>query len=148
MAKKYFGIPCAAYLLLIRDEKILLLRRCNTGYRDGMYGLVSGHLEENETPHDCMIREAEEEAGILLRPEDLTVVHIMHRRDKERGGQRVDYFLTATAWEGEPQNKEPHKCDDLSWFPVNNLPENTLDYIQHVIASYPNGIFYSDFGFE
>lgn len=147
MAKNHFSIPCAAYLLLVQDGKILLSRRYNTGYRDGMYGLVSGHLEENETPHDCMIREAGEEAGIVLRPENLTVVHIMHRRDKESGGQRVDYFLTATAWEGEPRNMEPHKCDDLSWFPLQQLPENTLDFIREVIRLWPNSIFYSDFGF-
>ena len=147
MAKNHFSIPCASYLLLVDNNKVLLLRRFNTGYRDGMYSLVAGHLEEKETPEQCMIREAEEEVGILLKPEDLKVVHVMHRIDKEYGGQRVDYFLTAKQWQGTPRNMEPHKCDDLSWFTVQNLPPNTLDYIQHVIVSWSKGIFYSDFGF-
>lgn len=130
------------------NGKILLLRRYNTGYRDGMYSLVAGHLEEKETPEQCMIREAEEEVGISLKPEDLKVVHIMHRMDKENGSQRVDYFLTAKAWTGTPRNMEPHKCDDLSWFPLASVPENTIDYIQDILCSWQKGIFYSEFGFE
>ena len=38
----------AVYLLLIRDGQILLLRRYNTGYEDGNYGVIAGHVERDE----------------------------------------------------------------------------------------------------
>lgn len=36
-------------LLLIKDNKILLMRRCNTGYEDGKYTLVANYIESNDS---------------------------------------------------------------------------------------------------
>ncbi|NQY54774.1 MAG: NUDIX domain-containing protein, partial [Campylobacteraceae bacterium] len=60
------NIP-ASYLILIRQNKILLLRRHNTGYQDGQYSTIAGHVEEGESFSQCIIREAKEEAGITLK---------------------------------------------------------------------------------
>ena len=38
------AIP-AVYLLLVQDGKILLIRRCNTGYQYGNYSVPAGHME-------------------------------------------------------------------------------------------------------
>ena len=37
--------PVAVHLFFLRDDQILLLRRFNTGYEDGKYSVVAGHLE-------------------------------------------------------------------------------------------------------
>ena len=76
--KRHQNIP-SSYLVLIKDGKVLLLRRFNTGFEDGKYGLAAGHVDKGETFTQCIIRETEEEAGLLLKPEDLKVVHVMHR---------------------------------------------------------------------
>ena len=47
MSEKFKLIP-SVYLLFRNGDKILLLRRANTGYEDGNYGLVSGHVDGNE----------------------------------------------------------------------------------------------------
>ncbi len=132
----------SVYLLLIRDGKILLLRRANTGYEDGNYGLVAGHLDGDERATDGMIREAKEESGIILKPEDLKMVHTMHRRQED---ERVDFFFTAEKWEGEIINTEPDKCDDLSWFPLEALPSNTIPYIKYAIECIRKGVTYSEY---
>jgi hypothetical protein len=41
---------------------------------------------------------------------------------------------------------EPHKCDDLRWFELDNLPENTVLYIRQAIDCISKNIFYSEFG--
>jgi 8-oxo-dGTP pyrophosphatase MutT (NUDIX family) len=92
-----------------------------------------------------MSREAMEEAGLSIRPSDLTLVHTMHRRAEE---ERLGFFFRAERWTGEPVNREPHKCDDLGWFPIDGWPEATIPYIcealRHVLAGEP----YSDFGWS
>jgi len=49
MVNKRFMFRAACYLLLIKKDKMLLLRRFNTGWEDGKYTLISGHLEGDET---------------------------------------------------------------------------------------------------
>lgn len=136
--ERHKNIP-ASYLILCKDNKILLSRRYNTGYEDGMYSLVAGHVDSKETFTQCIIREAKEEAGIVLKAEDVSIAHIMHRNccaDEEY--ERVDVFFRTEKWEGEIVNREPHKCDDLSWFDLDNLPETLLPYVRKAIEGMKN----------
>jgi ADP-ribose pyrophosphatase YjhB (NUDIX family) len=131
------------YLLLIHDNKILLLRRINTGYADGMYGLPSGHLEENETIREGIKREAKEEIGIDLDVDDLKLVHTMHRKENDT---RVDFFFEVSKYQGTPINNEPDKCDDLQWFSLDNLPSNIVAYVKKALENSQNKIIYSESG--
>lgn len=42
-------VNLSVHLLLLNKDNILMLRRYNTGYEDGNYSLIAGHLEKNET---------------------------------------------------------------------------------------------------
>jgi len=134
----------AVYLLLIKHDAVLLLRRFNTGWQDGSYSLVSGHIEGDETVRTAMIREAKEEAGITIQPDDLQFAHVMHRKASDR--EYIDFFFAATKWEGEPQNMEPAKCDHLEWFPLGKLPDNILPNVKQVIEDYTNKRYFSEAG--
>ncbi|MEK7637273.1 MAG: NUDIX domain-containing protein [Patescibacteria group bacterium] len=146
--KRHQLIP-ASYLTLVKDGKVLLLRRFNTGYEDGKYSMVAGHVNEGETFTSCIVREAMEEAGIILKPGDLEVAHVMQRdsRDSENN-HRVDVFFIARQWQGEPQIKEPDKCDDLSWFDLDSLPDNIIPYIRQALEGIKNKTFYSEHGWQ
>jgi 8-oxo-dGTP diphosphatase len=138
-----FKLIAAAYLLFVKDGKILLLRRANTGFEDGNYGLVAGHLDAHESLMHSAIREAKEESGVDIHPKDLEVKTTMHRRQAD---ERIDFFFEVKKWDGEPTNREPDKCDDLRWFPLDGLPANTIPYIRQAIECYQKGISYSEFG--
>lgn len=144
MTKERFKIIPTVYLLLIRNNKILLLRRYNTGFHDGEYSLPAGHLDGNESLIKTIIREAKEEIGIELESEDLKLVHVIHR--KEPTEERVNFFFKAKKWKGEPKIMEPQKCDDLKWSEPDNFPDNIIPYIRQAINSVLNNIFYSEFG--
>ena len=139
---KYIG---SSYLFLIKDRQILLLRRVNTGFMDGMYGLPSGHLDGNETAREGGAREFKEEIGIIINPEDLEVVQVMHR--KAVLDKRIDFFMTAKKYNGDIKNMEPEKCDDLRWFSLSKLPDNIIPYIKESILNFQKGKFYSEWGY-
>lgn len=140
-----FKLISAVHLFLLRDDQILLLRRFNTGYEDGNYSVVAGHLDGGEPVKTAMIREAREEVGIELSEETLEVVQVMHRLTDH---ERIDFFLQATQWRGDIQNLEPHKCDDLAWYPLNHLPLNTIPYIRRAINNYHQKHWFDTYGWK
>ena len=145
MFKDRFKLVASAYLLLVKNDHILLLQRQNTGYEDGNYSVPAGHLDGNETVTDAVIREAKEETGITLYPNNLQVVHVMNRKDNR---EQIDIFFCAKSWNGEVTNMEPEKCGDLSWFPLSNLPDNIIPYVRMAIAYWQSKTFYSELGYH
>jgi ADP-ribose pyrophosphatase YjhB (NUDIX family) len=133
----------AVHLFFLQDDQILLLRRFNTGYEDGNYSVVAGHVDARETVRQAAVREAQEEAGVRLQLEDLEVVQVMNRKSND---ERVDFFLRVRAWEGEIRNLEPGKCDHLAWFSLSALPGNLIPYVRAALENYRQGLFYSEFG--
>ncbi len=135
--------PATVHLLFFRDEKILLLRRFQTGYRDGEYSVPAGHLDGNETVRAAALREAAEEVGVKIQPDDLLFSSVMHRNE---GDERVDFFVIVRAWQGEPFNNEPHKCDELRWEDVKSLPANMIPYVRRAIENEQSGVHFDEFG--
>lgn len=131
------GQRSAVYLILERGDfndggEILMLQRANTGYMDGMYSFVAGHIEFGESVLEAIVREAEEEAGITITSADLTFAHVCHRKSED-DLIYYDFFFRASAWRGEVTNTEPDRCSDLSWFAKDSLPQNAIPYIRIII---------------
>lgn len=138
----------AAYLILTNKKgEILLSKRKNTGYCDGMWGLVSGHIEEKESLIDGLIREAHEEAGFSIKASELQFGCMIHRNSDDNS--RIDVFFV---WEPESipkvKNMEPDKCEELRFFALDQLPETTIPYIEEVLDSCKEGDPYFEFGWE
>ncbi|MDP9371913.1 MAG: NUDIX domain-containing protein [Chloroflexota bacterium] len=143
-----FKLVAAVHLFLVREGRVLLARRCNTGYEDGRYSVIAGHLDGGEEVRAAAAREAREEAGIAIVPDNLAVVGVMHRRAED---ERIDFFLAAGRWMGEIVNAEPHKCDDLAWFPLDRPPENVIPYVRRALDNYrghPGGVWFDSFGWD
>ena len=139
-----FSVPVSVHLMLINDNKILLMRRKDTGFADGFYSMPAGKLEPKESVENAIIREVEEEININIKNETLKTIQVMNRNGSDR--ERIDYFFTVDRWSGEIKNNEPNKCDDLKWFDINNLPKNTIPYIKEAINNYNKKIKFSLFG--
>lgn len=137
-------LPVAVHVFLLRGEHVLLLRRHNTGYEDGNYSVPAGHLDGGESVIAAAVREAREETGIRIAHNDIQVVGVMHRLPSD--GDRIDFFVSAATWDGEPTNMEPEKCDRLAWFPMDQLPENTIPYIRSGVEAYRSGEWFTLFG--
>jgi len=144
LIKERFQVVAAVHILLIKENQILLLRRYNTGYEDGKYSVLAGHLDGDEDFISAAQREALEEGGIQIANEDLHVIGVMHRKAQE---ERIDFFLTAEYWQGEIVNVEPNKCDELKWYSLDELPDNIIPYVRRAINNYKEGKAFDIYGF-
>ena len=139
-----FKLVVAVHLILVENGKILLLKRYNTGYEDGNYSVVAGHIDGKESVVRAMRREAAEEAGIKIEEEDLEIVHVMHRKSKDR--ESIDYFLTCKKYDGKIQIMEKDKCDELKFYDLEKLPINVIPYVRKGIEYYQNDVPFSIYG--
>lgn len=149
MKKERFKITTSVGLLLFREQdgekQIALQRRTNTGFMDGMYdAVVSGHLEKNESLSEALAREATEEANLMIDENDLELAFLFHDVEEEY----LNIYFTCKKYTGEPTIMEPDKCDDMQWFNINKLPENTILKLKGVIESVSKKINYDDACFK
>lgn len=139
------GASVNAYLILRQSDRVLLHLRKNTGYFDGHYSFIAGHVEDGESATDAIIREACEEGGIQINAAQVKVVHVRHRKSDRLN---VDVFFECSAWQGAITNKEPEKCDALTFFALDRLPANIVDDIAEVLKEIKAGRFYSELGWD
>lgn len=126
------GIPTGVHVLLWREGRVLLMRRAGTGFFDGLYSLPGGHLEEGESIPMTAAREMAEELDIRLDPAALRTLGVVHRRSDTN---RIDFFVEARAWTGEPRIAEPDKCDALHWCVPEALPEAMVPYVRTALQA-------------
>ena len=134
--------PVTVHLFFFRENQILLLRRFNTGFRDGEYSVPAGHLDGGETVLRAAIREGKEEVGVDIEETDMTFSSVLHRIEDE---ERVDFFVQVHQWQGEPFNAEPDKCDDLRWVDITALPANIIPYVNQALMNHLNGIPFDEY---
>lgn len=147
MSNERFKLPSAVFLVMRRGDDILLMRRANTGWHDGGYDLPAGHVDGGEASSTATIREGNEELGITINPEDLTLSVLVHGLFED-GKEYYNLFFTVEKWEGMPAIMEPDKCDDLQWFPLNNLPDHLTPNSQLGITALRDGQSYVEYGFK
>ena len=142
----------AIFPIVLRNKdgctEILLHRRQNTGYQAGKWDIAgSGHVNKNETAQDAVIRECKEEIGINIKVEDLTFAHLSHRLSNvgsHNGRTYYDIYFVINAYSGIPRIMETDKCSELTWFSINNLPEDIIPCRKQDIQNYINNILYSE----
>jgi ADP-ribose pyrophosphatase YjhB (NUDIX family) len=135
--------PTTVHLFFFREDKVLLIRRFNTGFADGQYSVPAGHLDGGETIVAAAAREGREEVGVQIEAACIQFSQVMHRME---GDERVDFFVNISEWQGEPFNAEPDKCDEVCWVNTDNLPENTIPYIKTALHNHGKGIRFHEYG--
>ncbi len=144
MKLRNHAVP-AVYLVMRKDNKILFMRRQGSGFYDGWYSLPAGHVEAGELPKVGLAREMEEELGIGIDVNALRLVHTLYRTKSDESGDRVDMFFDVPSWQGEPTIMEPHKCDDLQWCSMQELPDKVMPHVRRILEAIDRGETFSEF---
>lgn len=123
----------AVHMIIVRDNKILLQKRKGSKLWPGYYALPAGHIDDGENQYDALIREAHEELGINIDPENIINSYVVLRRNyfKIDGKQLepyIDYYFEIYDYIGIPKIIEKNKCAELIWANINDLPEPFINY--------------------
>lgn len=101
-------------------ERKVLLGLKRLGFGAGNVVGLGGHVEEGEDALTAAVREAREEAGIVIDSADVAPAGLVRFRFPSKPGwdQDVAVFVTS-AWEGSPEaSDEIEPC----WYPVDGTP--------------------------
>ncbi len=150
---EHFKTLSAVMLILEKQiegrKQILLQKRQNTGYMDGMWDCAaSGHVEENESMKMAMKREAQEELGIQINIDDIKFASFSHKYTISTGVIYYNAYFSISNYDGKITIAEPEKCSDLKWFYIDELPEDLICDRKIAIQNYCNNIPYSEYGWD
>jgi 8-oxo-dGTP pyrophosphatase MutT (NUDIX family) len=125
-----------AYICVFNQDcsKILLLKRSGGkhGRQRGKWGNVGGSIEPGESPVKACVREAKEETGISLRPEDLVSVCV--KRTPESGQPKFAVHFYAASIDENTRIVLSDESDGCEWCDVDNLPERMLDSKKDILS--------------
>ena len=141
-----YQLSASVFVMLMREGEVCMLRRKGTGWMDGSFSIPAGGLDAGETIGAAAIREAYEEVGVSIDPENLHYAHTLH--SKTDGRSWLGHFFQATIWEGTPALRELDKHGDLQWRPINALPFETIPYVRQAIACVVAQKPYSEYGWD
>ena len=78
MPTQPFRVAAAVYGILRDQDRMLLILRAGTGYRNGQLSLPAGHLDGGEDAVTGLVRELREELGIEADPRSCKLALLMH----------------------------------------------------------------------
>jgi 8-oxo-dGTP diphosphatase len=119
-------------VILVRGGEVLLGQRKGS-HGAGRWALPGGHLEFGESWEDCARREVLEETG--LRVGALRFVGATNDLMQDEGKHYITLFLRADDFSGEPEAKEPNKCERWEWHPWDALPEPRFLPLENLLRS-------------
>lgn len=115
-------------VLVLKDDKILLVKRTKKLLEGGKWGLVGGYVDRNENVKDAVNREIFEETGYRIK--DITFLTVRDNPDRpheDRQNIAFVFFCTALQKEGKPDDES----DEQQWFGFDSLPEKELIAFDH-----------------
>ena len=108
-------------VLVIKENKILLVKRAQKLLEGGKWALVGGYIERDENLHEGAKREIFEETGYTVT--DISLLTVRDNPDRpheDRQNISFVFFCTALEKEGEADDES----DEQRWFGFDEIPEN------------------------
>lgn len=129
-------------------DSVLLLRRHNANFGNGLYSLVGGKVEAGETARAAIKREVFEEVGLVIDEAQFQLVHVFHRKGTENELVALCFKVNIEQLGQSPRNCEPQKADHLAFFNFDQLPENIIPAHLQALHCAKAGEYYSEHGWS
>jgi len=128
----------SVYMIIRKENKILLQRRTGTRLYCGFLALPAGHIDQGENVYETLTREAKEELDICITKSDIFDTFVVQRRSKIHGPY-YDVYFDIKSYVGDIKINEPNKCSELVWCEEENLPKDMIKFEREAIAMYKKG---------
>ncbi len=135
-------------VLILNDKNQLLMGLRNDDaekadcelHEEGRWSLPGGNIEYGESFEDAGVREAYEETGIIVNPDDLEVICV--QTDKNEFAHYISVGMLTRKFEGIPKVMEPDVIVKWQWFDLDKLPNNIFTPSKLTIDCYLQNKFY------
>ena len=125
----------AAYGLVIDIGQVLLCRISNDLPHAGMWTLPGGGLEFGEHPEVGMVREVEEETGLVVAPTGLAGIDSISGEVPERSFHSIRVIYYTEVRGGTLRSEAEGSTDLCDWHPIDTL--DSLGIVDLVEAALP-----------
>lgn len=125
-------VKISVYGILANTEgNVLMQKRANTTYANGWWSFPGGHVEAEESVYIALKRELQEECGVKVSADQCSFKLSLVRKP-QNGKRYINFFYVVNRWEGVPVILDG-KASELSFVSPENLPKQTLPYIQEAL---------------
>lgn len=109
--------------IIIKDNKLLVFfrRRIRNGKEVTYYAIPGGHVEENESLSDCVIRELKEEMNI-----DIRIISYLGNIIVENKEENY-FYCEIVGGELKFGGEELERCNDDNYYEIRWLDLNDID---------------------
>jgi 8-oxo-dGTP diphosphatase len=130
----YIGVGVGAIIIDDAGRLFLAKRGPKAKNERGLWEFPGGSVEFGERLQDALIREMEEEYGIIIAIDSLFTVtdHLL----PDEGQHWVSPSYLCHIVSGTPIIREPEKCSEIGWFAVDDIPAELSLVSQHDLAIY------------
>ena len=132
--KDYIGVGCGALIVNEQNQTLLIKRTGKTKSNAGQWSKPGGTVEFGETVEAAIVREIKEELGVQIKLGQFLgfTNHIIP--EEQQHWVALHYLAQIT--EGEVQNLEPEKHEEVRWFSFDELPDNMTLTTREPIEAY------------
>ncbi|WP_429084096.1 nucleotide triphosphate diphosphatase NUDT15 [Aeromonas bivalvium] len=138
MSTPYPRVGIGVILVNPRGQVLIGKRK---GSHSPYWSIAGGHLELGESFESAAVREVEEETGFIIQYPRVVAVSNNLETWRESGLHYVSVALLAEV-SGEPELREPDKCEEWRWCDPKELPEPHFDASRQAIACWLAGTSY------
>lgn len=115
--------------LVIKNQKILLVKRAGKWLESGKWALPGGFMDRNETTKQTAFREIQEETGYQTKIiKLLKISDTPHRRHEDR--QNISFIYLASPVKKVSQFDA--EVSEVKWFFLNHLPDEKNMAFDHL----------------
>lgn len=104
---------CAAGILLSGNKILLGKRRADLEFYPDVWDIFGGHVENNETVEQTLLRELTEELGVT--PININPIGVVHQHEPSRNEDYEYHLYVVTKWSGTPENIADEEHSEVHW---------------------------------
>lgn len=137
----YIGVTCVFFCHDGKGNVFMTKRSKACRDEHGTWDCGAGAMEFGETLKQTVLREVKEEYGVV--PKKIEFVHT-RSNIREHDGKKTHWVVNLHYVQIDPREvkiQEPHKVDEIGWFPIDRLPEplhSAIPYDVQMIKAFLN----------